>query len=633
MSANFSRVKNWNAETLTNEDLNAEIDNILNNFGPAGMGDYSSNATEMQTTEDPGEVGSESLATSLAEELARIRFVLQEIKGSDATQWYTSVGTNISELQTAVGSALASNRISQGKVDSGEQQANFLTPAGSGRTVTLEGSATSFIYFIEGTQYTISSDVTATNLQLAPSSNNTCLVNDSNAADGEETTRLGMYKSEISVDTMGSEITGLVGTYQYFSINNGSETEYFRAYIESTTKLTKCNRGFFFDSSNNHVPAIVFSDNDTITLLKKTFIFAKNDGTLAVTYNDPVWSGAEPSSPQIGDYWFDLVNDKWKTFNSVAYVDADATFIGVCAQDATNTVAARSEDIFKNFDDVNTLILEHTGVTSVSTTQSGQKINVNGQLFDFRYDSLTWDITSDLESGFTEAASTLYFLYVTEDGVPKISPKPPLNLKGTRAGYYHPARMWRCVGHIENDSGSDLDATTLVSFANTNEKVFWSNDTQPVGSYLSTGADKGVAGYVECDQTQLSRFEYAELYAYMGNNSGTTNAYNFTLPGSQGRFMRYHADGSGNDPDRGSRTAATGGASGDNVGSYQADEYEAHNHTSTTSDIFRNTGGGSFSSGGGVSQVFTSVVVGNSGGSETRPKNWYAKCYMKARNG
>lgn len=89
MGANFSRLKIWtDNETLTNEDLNAEFDNILANFVPLGMDDYSASVGQMQIQVDPGEVGSENLATSLAGELARIRFILSEITGN--TYWYES---------------------------------------------------------------------------------------------------------------------------------------------------------------------------------------------------------------------------------------------------------------------------------------------------------------------------------------------------------------------------------------------------------------------------------------------------------------------------------------------------------------------------------------------------------------
>jgi len=57
------------------------------------MADYSANTAQMQTTEDPGEVGTESLASSLQGELTRLRFALLETKQAiepALNQWYES---------------------------------------------------------------------------------------------------------------------------------------------------------------------------------------------------------------------------------------------------------------------------------------------------------------------------------------------------------------------------------------------------------------------------------------------------------------------------------------------------------------------------------------------------------------
>ena len=100
--ATFNRIKTWIAETLTPSDLNAEIDNILNNLGPGGVDDYSTNVAEMQKQTDPGEVGSESLATSTAGELERLRHEIAQMKGT--TYWYTAPATTLSELNKLFGS-------------------------------------------------------------------------------------------------------------------------------------------------------------------------------------------------------------------------------------------------------------------------------------------------------------------------------------------------------------------------------------------------------------------------------------------------------------------------------------------------------------------------------------------------
>lgn len=87
----YSHTTRANGLTLTAAIYNADHENHITNAVPAMHDDYSTNAAEMQTTTDPGEVGSESLATTLAGELERLRYAILDIKqkldGSIA-QWY-----------------------------------------------------------------------------------------------------------------------------------------------------------------------------------------------------------------------------------------------------------------------------------------------------------------------------------------------------------------------------------------------------------------------------------------------------------------------------------------------------------------------------------------------------------------
>ena len=96
---------------LTSAIYNGDHQNHIDNNIPSAFNDYSATATEMQTNTNPGEVGTESLATTLAGELERLRFILKEIVGG--AQWYASgfqriVDANLNELIsfTAVASAI-----------------------------------------------------------------------------------------------------------------------------------------------------------------------------------------------------------------------------------------------------------------------------------------------------------------------------------------------------------------------------------------------------------------------------------------------------------------------------------------------------------------------------------------------
>lgn len=97
MGATFSRIKVWvSGEILTASDLNGEIDNLINNLDPAGIDDASADLAAMRAIVDPGEVGSESLATSLEGEIHRIRNIIKEITGE--AQWYVTPAADLTAL-------------------------------------------------------------------------------------------------------------------------------------------------------------------------------------------------------------------------------------------------------------------------------------------------------------------------------------------------------------------------------------------------------------------------------------------------------------------------------------------------------------------------------------------------------
>lgn len=465
MGATFSRIKNWTAEILTNSDLNAEIDNILNNLTPAGTDDYSTNTTAMRISTDPGEDGTESLATSLAGELERIRFSIEEMKGT--TYWYETAANSLAGLDALIATDTPSTRIVTGAVvSSSDAQTIFLDPDGSARTVTLDADPTNLVYVISGTQYTISADTQITSLLAAPASSNTALVNDTTLADEEYTKTLGENGTTISIDTIGSNISALAGKYAAFSINNGADTEYFIAKVDTTLNVLKdARRGYFFNSSSAAVDRVVFSNNDTITLLKLTYIYANDSSALVVAYTPPAYSGDEPDSPSVGDYWFDLTNEVWKTFNSTVWVTTGVVPIGVCAQTDTACVAARAYDLFKSQSDNGNITLEKIGATIIHGSNRNASLGVNGAHLRYANDVPVWDITANLQSGVSEAASTTFYLYLDQYGDEFISDIAPYDRAGDLKGKYHPHKMWRAVGQFFNDASSDI--TSVISYFGT----------------------------------------------------------------------------------------------------------------------------------------------------------------------
>lgn len=93
---------------LTANIYNSDHQNHVDNQTPQMTDDYSSNTTQMQAVSDPGEVGTESLATSLAGELERLRFAVNDAKGT--TQWYETPAATLASLNTAVAAINAADQ-------------------------------------------------------------------------------------------------------------------------------------------------------------------------------------------------------------------------------------------------------------------------------------------------------------------------------------------------------------------------------------------------------------------------------------------------------------------------------------------------------------------------------------------
>jgi len=86
--------------------------------------------------------------------------------------------------------------------------------------------------------------------------------------------------------------------------------------------------------------------------------------------------------------------------------------------------------------------------------------------------------------------------------------------------------------------------------------------------------------WLPCDGASLLRSEYPELFNVIGTKFGTADGEHFNVPDLRGLFLRGHDNSAGNDGDSGSRTTlCTGGCTGDNVGSYQADGFRCHTHS------------------------------------------------------
>ena len=93
----------------------------------------------------------------------------------------------------------------------------------------------------------------------------------------------------------------------------------------------------------------------------------------------------------------------------------------------------------------------------------------------------------------------------------------------------------------------------------------------PIGSINAFAGTSFPAGWLLCDGTAVSRTTYAALFTSISTAWGYgDNSTTFNVPDLRGLFLRGKDGGATRDPDKSTRTALkTGGAIGDNVGSYQ----------------------------------------------------------------
>src|SRR6266478_5911902 len=94
LSGNYTLINTYvDGSILTTSKYAADHQNHITNQNPTGTSSHASSIPDMQLSTDPGDVGSESLPGSLAQEIERIRFVIKEIKtkinGSAVAQWYS----------------------------------------------------------------------------------------------------------------------------------------------------------------------------------------------------------------------------------------------------------------------------------------------------------------------------------------------------------------------------------------------------------------------------------------------------------------------------------------------------------------------------------------------------------------
>lgn len=93
----FRKLKTYiGRQIFLHTDANEELDNIINHLEPQYIDDQSQTTNEMQEMLSPGGVGTEVKATSLAEEIQQLRYMLDLIIGG--VYWYSTPATDLATL-------------------------------------------------------------------------------------------------------------------------------------------------------------------------------------------------------------------------------------------------------------------------------------------------------------------------------------------------------------------------------------------------------------------------------------------------------------------------------------------------------------------------------------------------------
>jgi len=459
---------------------------------------------------------------------------------------------------------------------------------------TILAVATNLILKIGGGTSTYTTDIVEGSLTPAPTTNNTCQVNEPGLSGGQASKTLGENGTVINIDSAGSEITNRIG--QYVLLKRTAGNEYLLAYVSSSSLLTNVYRGYLFDTGGLPINREELSDNNTLTLMSTGWIFAQNDSTtIDVSYRSPIVSEITPTSPVIGDYWFDRNDLKWKRFNGSIFEIVNRLLIGIAAIDGVNCTGTRSFAFDKSFNDFNPVDLKFVDSNNIITNRTDDfTVSIYGENVFFRHTSVKWIMPASLETSQSEQSNTIYYVYLTDTGQQILSDIRPYDQRGVLGGFYHPHNSWRSVGSILNDGSSNFEAKSLTR-TSLGTAAFLNVGTNE-NEVLQLDNDKKVPAVDGSQITNLSAGQIGSLIdrQEFNSNGSWTKASVPNLKNSSAQVL-VEVWGGGGSGDRRASNSATAGGGG---GSYKSGWFQSSSLPSSV-PIVIGIGGAAITAGNG----------------------------------
>lgn len=331
---------------------------------------------------------------------------------------------------------------------------NYMTVITSSAGAYIDTRSVNFSYVANGTSKELTSvnSVTFTGLTLATSATtNQCVVNDAAFTGSLPFTKTeGEHNGYITIGTIGAAVSALDQTIQVFK--NTTSGEFFLTFVDTTgTKLIPLMRGIGSTARG------AVNTTEILALMKTSYLFLNVDGsTTYTTLNYPKYADSAPSGPTSGDWYFDFTANVWYRYSGSAWVAIDAHFVGFAWCDFGACAGVENMDFDKAWKPDLNCKIEYLSASKTRIKMS--KINVAGTNIEFpmaREIDLDLSASADRESGVSEAASTLFYIYCDKFFKMRYSdvcPRP----KDKRQGFYHPKYYWRCIGAVYNDGSSNI---------------------------------------------------------------------------------------------------------------------------------------------------------------------------------